>query len=193
MASFFKFIDENFIFPARYNRLAKKLTPYLTDCKTVLDLGASCGRLAHTISRSLPKIKFTGVDIIVQPETFIPIKKYDGKKLPFKNSSFDCVMIIDVLHHDKRIDEVIKEAKRVSKKHILIKDHYWDNKFDFKVLKYADYMGNRAYGVELPYNFLKIEKWKSIFKENNLKIIEQEKYRDNLLNPIKHVIFKLKV
>ncbi|OIO42394.1 SAM-dependent methyltransferase [Candidatus Pacearchaeota archaeon CG_4_9_14_3_um_filter_35_19] len=193
MGSILKYIDLKFVFPARIKRLKNKLFPHVKGCKNVLDLGSSDGRLTKAISEEVKDTKFIGVDVVVQPETFIPIEKYDGGRIPFKKNYFDCVMLIDVLHHDEEIDEVIKEAKRVSKKYILIKDHYWSNWFDFKILQMADYIGNKPFGVRLPYNFLRMEQWKKIFKSNKLKILDEEKYRDGAFSLIKHVIFKLEV
>ncbi|MBW2978259.1 class I SAM-dependent methyltransferase [Candidatus Woesearchaeota archaeon] len=191
MKSFLKLLDEKIFFPLRFNSLTKILIPYLRGSKTVLDIGASCGRLAKNIQHKLD-IKFVGVDTHIQPKTFIPIKKYDGKKLPFKDNSFDCVMIIDVLHHDKNPQKIIEEAKRVSKKHILIKDNYWDNRIDFLLLKYADYIGNKPYGVNLPYKFLNIKSWQELIKNNNIAIVKSKKFRYHILDPCKHIIFKLK-
>lgn len=186
-----KYFDEKFIFPNRYSKLTKLLKPHLYGCKSVLDVGASCGRLSKRIQDEFGgNVKFEGVDTHVQDETFIPIKEYNGKKLPFKDNSFDCVLIVDVLHHTLNQEEILNEAKRVSKKFILIKDHYWVNSFDFFVLKIADYLGNKPYGVDLPYNFLKLDSWNSLFKNLDLKVIYSKKY-GKIFNLFKQVIFKL--
>lgn len=191
MVSILKLLDEKILFPLRFNYLSKILLPYLDDCKSVLDLGASCGRLAKKIQERAPRLKFVGVDTCVQPETFIEIKKYNGKTLPFRGGQFDCVMMVDVLHHDKDPGRILREARRVSKRYILIKDHYWDTKFDFKLLKYSDYIGNKPYGVSLPYNFLRLRDWRELFKKNNLNVVSSRNFRYNMLDPCKHVVFKL--
>lgn len=191
MLNLIKILDEKLIFPLRFKRLAKILGHYLEGSKRVLDLGASDGKLAETIQKDLD-IEFFGIDTHPQPKKSIPVIKYNGKKIPFKNNSFDCVMVVDVLHHDKNPHQIIKEAKRVSKKYILIKDHYFTNKVDFALLKFADYMGNKPYGVSLPYNFLNIEAWNNLIKANNLIIIKSQKYRSSIFFPIKHIILKLR-
>lgn len=191
MLYIFKLVDEKIVFPLRWRYLVTHLSPYLNKVNTVLDLGASCGRLANELSKKYPKIKFTGVDTHVQPKTFIPIKKYDGKKLPFPNNSFDCVMLIDVLHHDENPETILQEAKRVSKKYILIKDHYWNNKLDFLLLKYADYFGNKPYGIKLPYKFLKNLEWENLIEEGNLKINRSSKFKYNFIDPCNHTLFFL--
>jgi SAM-dependent methyltransferase len=191
MLNLMKLFNEKIGFPLRWKYLVAYLSPYLRNSKKVLDLGASCGRLANELSKKLPNIDFVGVDTYVQPKTFIPIKRYNGKEIPFPDNSFDCVIIIDVLHHDENPTVILKEARRVSKKYILIKDHFWNNKLDFLLLKYADYIGNKPYGVALPYNFLRISDWKSMIKETNLKITKSLKFRYNIIDPCKHIIYLL--
>jgi len=191
MVNLLRSIDEKLLFPLRINYLTQLLSPFLRDSEKILDLGSSDGRLAFNLSKILSKTDFVGVDMHVQPKTYIPIKKYDGKKLPFPDNSFDCVMIIDVLHHCNNPEEVLNEAKRVTRKHILIKDHYWNNKFDYLLLKYADYIGNKPYGVKLPYNFLRMNTWKNMINNSYMKIISLRKFRYNFFDPCRHVIFLL--
>ena len=191
MPKLFRLFNEKIGFPLRWRYLVQRLRPYLKNSKNVLDLGSSCGRLANELSKKLPQIDFIGVDTHVQSKTYIQIKKYDGKKLPFPDNSFDCVMIIDVLHHNKYPEIILREAKRVSKSFILIKDHYYKNKFDFMLLKYADYVGNKPYGIKLPYNFLTTDEWQNLIRNLNLKIIKSEKFRYNNVDPCKHIIFFL--
>jgi demethylmenaquinone methyltransferase/2-methoxy-6-polyprenyl-1,4-benzoquinol methylase len=45
----------------------------------------------------------------------IKIKLAKAEKLPFDDNYFDSVVLIDALHHIKKVDRAIKEAKRVLK------------------------------------------------------------------------------
>ena len=56
-------------------------------------------------------------------------------------------MIVDVLHHCNDPVSVLKECARVSKRWVLIKDHVSDSVYDEKILKFMDWVGNRAHGV----------------------------------------------
>ena len=91
--------NERVGFPRRKTDLVKKLVPYLRESRTVLDLGCSDGSLAYLMSKKLPNVKFVGIDTVRQTKQYIKTYQYDGKKLPFKNNSFDSVLIVDVLHH----------------------------------------------------------------------------------------------
>jgi hypothetical protein len=102
-------------------------------------------------------------------------------------------MIIDVLHHDLNPEQVVKEACRVSRRSILIKDHYFNHGLDVFGLKVMDYIGNAPYGIRLPYNYLNDAAWRTIFSNLNLKIVSEAKFRYNLIDPCRHVIFKLEV
>jgi SAM-dependent methyltransferase len=185
-----KSFNEKIGFPLRWKILAEHLYPYLKGNKSILDLGAGAGGLAGELIKKLPQTDFTGVDIQAEPEACIPVKKFNGRKIPYSDNFFDCVMIVDVLHHSKNPAMLLNEAKRVTKKYILIKDHYWKNRLDFFLLKFMDYFGNKPHNIPLPYNFLKIPDWKNIIKKADLNIIKSQKQR--LLNPCRDVIYLLK-
>lgn len=186
--------NETIVFPLRRKYLSRKLAPYLKDNCKVLDLGSSDGRLAHCIKQELEKeqrkVSFTGCDIHVQTQTYIPIIEYDGKRLPFEDNSFDCILIVDVLHHTNKPLEVLKEAKRVTRKNILIKDHYWTTQKDFIRLKHADYIGNHPYGIPLPNNFLNKEGWQNLVQKCQLFVEEKKTYKVTF-DPCKHIIYRL--
>ncbi|MEA2090618.1 MAG: class I SAM-dependent methyltransferase [Thermoproteota archaeon] len=186
----FKLFNEKVSLPSRFQRLSAILNLFLKGSNEILDVGSRYGRLAYRIEKETGK-HFIGVDVHPQSRAFIPIVKCDGARLPFENNSFDCVIIIDVLHHDSNPNNIIKEAKRVTKKYILIKDHYWKNKFDLKLLKTFDYISNFPYGISLPYNYIQTERWNKLFEQNNLKVVIMKKFRYSLFDLCKHVIFKL--
>jgi len=100
-------------------------------------------------------------------------------------------MFLDVLHHTDNIKELMSEAKRVTKKTILIKDHYYNTKFDHFLLRIADYIGNKGLGINLIYNYLKESEWRLLIKQLNLKIIKLKKFKYNYLHPNKEIILKL--
>ncbi len=55
----------------------------------------------------------------------------------------------------------------------------------------ADYLGNKPYGVNLPYNYLKISGWQKVFENLQATVVKTEKFRFVLLDPCKQVIFSL--
>ena len=97
-------------------------------------------------------------------------------------------MMIDVLHHTERPNLVLKEAARVSKKYVIIKDHILHNHLSLIKLKAMDYVGNKHHGVNLPYNYMKAATWNKIIKQNKLKIVYL-KQNLNLYKGILHILF----
>lgn len=193
-----KFLNETVLFVLRRRYLTRILSPHLTESSNILDLGASDGRLAATLQDTLAaegqSVRFTGCDVHVQPETYIPIVSYDGCTLPFPDNSFDCVLIVDVLHHTQNPQRVLEEAKRVSSQHIVIKDHHWQSRKDWSRLRISDYIGNQPYGIVLPFNFLKCQQWLHLVQECcRLSILNFQTFRFNGLDPCQHVLIKLDV
>jgi len=88
--------------------------------KDVLDLG--CGYGPDTINFSEFSKNVTGYDIefndLWKENKRKNIKFVQGSSssLPFKDNSFDCVYLKDVLHHVEDINKSLKELKRVTKK-----------------------------------------------------------------------------
>ena len=77
-------LNERILFPLRWGYLVEKLSPYLKDSNKILDLGASCGGLANELSKNLPKADFIGIDVHIQPKTFIQVKNMMVRKFLFQ-------------------------------------------------------------------------------------------------------------
>jgi hypothetical protein len=185
-------LDENVFFPHRYAELTERLRPHLADVTSVLDVGASCGRLARRLMDATG-CHIVGIDVCLQPHSQIEVLRYDGRTFPFPDGRFDCVMMVDMLHHSIDIAQMLREACRVARRYVLIKDHYSDTPLDLAGLRLADYLGNAPYGVSLPYNYLRPEEWSGLFHRHGLKAVSTDNFRLHLLDPCKHMVVKLQV
>jgi SAM-dependent methyltransferase len=157
------------------NRRIDKLSALIVNnlphnIKSLLDFGCGTGQIAFNLSNARPNMKIVGVDTLIRADAYIKVRKYEGQELPFKNSSFDVVMAIDVLHHTDKPREVFNELVRVASKYIIIKDHIANSEIDRVILKFMDYVGNRIYDVKLPYNYLSRDEWDELIASNNLII-----------------------
>jgi len=184
-------LNERILFPLRFSYLETRLAPYLAGHRTVLDVGTSCGRLAQRLQNRLGN-EFVGVDVTPHPHPVRPSILYDGVTLPFPDDSFDCVMMIDMLHHEEAQGALLAEARRVARQAVFIKDHYWANRLDFQLLKFADFIGNKPYGVALPYRYLTMSGWQALFDAGQLKVERMEQFRYNWVDICPHVIFELR-
>lgn len=129
-----------------------------------LDVGCGTGQLAMLVGGA----RFEGCDVLVRPDAHIQVTPFDGTTLPYPDGSFDFAMLVDVLHHVHDPLPLLLEAKRVSRRFVLVKDHYCENLWQRVVLRFMDWVGNRAYGVSLPYNYLSRARWDRLYEAAGL-------------------------
>ncbi len=160
-------LHRSLVMNRRVRVLAKHLANLLPENQplTGLDVGCGSGEVAVAVKTLRPTVKLEGVDIFVRPKTAIPVREFDGRTLPYPDNSFDFVMVVDVLHHTHDPKQVLGECTRVAKHAVLIKDHYCNSGFDEIRLRFMDWVGNRSYGVALPYHYLSSSQWKIVFSE----------------------------
>lgn len=161
----------NFISKRRIRRLGKALSALLPADGAVsgLDIGCGSGEVCLELTAAHPQLKLVGVDVLVRPNAVIETIGFDGQKLPFADKSFDFAMLIDVLHHTADPSILLTEAARVARSFVLLKDHLCSSRFDYWLLRFMDWVGNRAYDVELPYNYLSSNEWRKLYEKVELE------------------------
>jgi len=158
------------VFGRRVRALSDILaTTFPRDAK-VLDVGTGDGTIAASIMKHRADVAIKGVDVLQRPTTQIPVTVFDGHHLPFADSSFDCVLFVDVLHHTADADVLVREAARVANNSVVIKDHLLEGMFAGPTLRFMDWVGNRGHDVMLPYNYLRRSKWDQIFSGAGLQV-----------------------
>ena len=153
-----------------------------------LDVGCGSGEIARYIQDANPQLEIVGVDILKRKDAVIDVVSFDGQKLPFEDKSYDFTIIVDVLHHTDNPLILMNECVRVSRQFILIKDHICENWWDSVRLRFMDWVGNRAYNVPLPYNYLSVNEWNKLYELSGV-ICEQKKKRLNLYSPPFSMVF----
>jgi SAM-dependent methyltransferase len=159
----FGYLHNRLIFGRRVERLSAALAEALAPDATLLDVGCGDGSIAAAVQRRRPDVTVTGVDVLVRPDTKIPVTAYDGETLPFADRSFDAVCFIDVLHHTDDPERVLAEAARVARHVVLVKDHLADQPLAHPTLRLMDWFGNARHSVRLPYNYLTAGQWRAVF------------------------------
>lgn len=134
------------------------------DCASILDVGCGDGTISRMVMEGRPSLSVTGVDVLVRDATHIPVIKFDGTHLPFPDQSFDVVMFVDVLHHTDDPSTLLKEARRVARKAVVLKDHSRDSLLAGPILRFMDWVGNAHHGVVLPYNYWSTGQWRNTFR-----------------------------
>jgi ubiquinone/menaquinone biosynthesis C-methylase UbiE len=157
-----------FVFPRRVRILAERLAPRIPEGARTLDLGCGDGRIGAAVKAARPDVDVRGADVLERPKTFVEVDVFDGKTLPYADRTFDAVMLVDVLHHTDDPAGALKEARRVCRGSILIKDHLADPWLGRARLKLMDRVGNARHGVALTYNYLDRRAWRALFREVGL-------------------------
>ena len=171
---FFDRLHENQISPRRLRRLAEHLAQVLPLNAEVLDVGCGDGRLSAMIAQRRQDLTFTGLEVLVRDKVHIPVQQFDGENIPCSDDSFDVAMLVDVLHHTDDPTILLREAMRVSRAAVVIKDHVADGLSSRIRLRLMDYVGNARFGVRLPYNYWPSVKWEEAWRELGLEVSSRE-------------------
>ena len=163
-------VHGSYVARRRIRILTTHLAEMLPRNATVLDVGCGDGSLAKLIQDRRPDVQMHGIDILVRPQTAIPVEPFDGTHIPAADDSYDVVMFMDVLHHTHDPLVLLREAQRVARQSILIKDHTRNGFLAGPTLRFMDGVGNSRYGVALPYNYWRREQWQAAFHERGLKV-----------------------
>ncbi|MGH8092335.1 MAG: class I SAM-dependent methyltransferase [Chthoniobacterales bacterium] len=162
------------VFQRRVAALAAGLSNKIPPGAQVLDVGCGDGQISSEIMRRTAKVSVTGIDVLLRPVTHIPVVQFDGETIPFPDASFDVVMFVDVLHHTLKPELLLKEAARVSRRHVLLKDHFRRGFLAASTLRLMDWVGNAHHGVVLPYNYLAPAEWNQAYKTARLRTVSVE-------------------
>jgi SAM-dependent methyltransferase len=157
-----------FVFQRRTRVLAEMLAKQIPLGASVLDIGCGDGTIASLIAQLRPDVSIQGVEFLVRPECKIECRAFDGNSLPFPDGFFDVCLFVDVLHHTLDPAILLREAVRVSRSFVLIKDHLDENIIDDMILRFMDWVGNRPHGVVLTYNYQSRKQWAGYFSSCGL-------------------------
>jgi SAM-dependent methyltransferase len=134
----------------------------------VLDVGSGDGSIAARLAELRADVSVVGIDVLVRPQTAIPVEPFDGVTIPFPDGAFDAVMLVDVLHHTEDPTVLLAEAARVAPTAVVVKDHLADGLLARPTLRLMDHVGNAHHGVALPFNYWHADRWRRALTELGL-------------------------
>jgi SAM-dependent methyltransferase len=166
----------------------KRISELIQKDETILDIGCGNGGVLYLLREN--GFKANGID--VNDHNFFSSNQteiYDGNKLPFSDKSFDCGLLLTVLHHTRNPIAVLKEAARVCNELIIIEDIYtsaW-NKY---LMFFMDSLVNFEWKGHPHSNKSKSE-WESIFQDCGYKIISSKE--NTILIVFKQITYHLAI
>lgn len=155
----------------RVRALADAIGPLLAGDRSLVDVGCGDGRLTALLAQRQPGLCVSGLDVLVRPHAAVEVRPFDGRRLPLADKSMDAVLLVDVLHHTTDPMELLREAARVARRGVILKDHRLSRPGARGVLRFMDWVGNRAHGVALPYNYWSMRQWEAAWRELGLTTV----------------------
>jgi ubiquinone/menaquinone biosynthesis C-methylase UbiE len=172
MQSLINTVHTRLVFGRRVRVLAEALAQMIPPGSRVLDVGCGDGQISAEIANQGQNISISGIDVLLRPHCYIPVTQFDGSHIPYPDASFDVVMFVDVLHHTKDPAALLAEARRVTRKYVLLKDHFRTGPIGNVTLRVMDWFGNAHHNVVLPYNYLSETEWEATYKVSDLEIVQ---------------------
>jgi SAM-dependent methyltransferase len=92
----------------------ERIIPLIPPGSAVLEIGAGSGWQSRILSDQGLAVEAIEIDgSRYEKDRVFPIRKYDGRNIPYPDSSFDVVFSSNVLEHVPRFDCFLREIKRV--------------------------------------------------------------------------------
>lgn len=101
--------------------LIAKIGSAMSSQDSVLDVGAGTGNTTELLREMGYHVTPLDVTDISYIDEVTPVI-YDGRQMPFEDDHFEVALIITVLHHAHHPDQVLREARRVARRVIVIED-----------------------------------------------------------------------
>ena len=143
----------------------------------VLDLGCGKGKYIDLLSKKYPNLNFLGLDPVYYNNT--NISKGTTSMIPLDDKSIDVVLCIEVLQHERSLEESFAEIKRILKDngHLFIGDR---NKISILgMLKNSyEYLGMWMYPPDGPFKekWYTKKEWEHNLIKNNFKIMDMNTF-----------------
>lgn len=153
----------------RVTALATAIAPLLPQAARVLDVGCGDGLLDQALLDMRPDLRIDGVDVLVRGGTPIPVREFDGQRLPFGDAEYDVTMAIDVFHHAADAGALMFEMTRVAGKSLVIKDHFLHGRPSGLILRAMDWVGNYRHGVRLPFSYWSEAEWRQAWERCRIR------------------------
>jgi SAM-dependent methyltransferase len=158
-------IHASYVLKRRVDVLSNHLLRFLPSHCTILDIGSGDGLLGYMLQKRGTGLEIHGIDVLPREKTYIPVLTFDGVAIPYGQQEFDFALLVDVLHHTDEPMLLLREANRVARRGVIIKDHVVNGVFSRYTLCFMDWLGNARHSVRLPYNYWTQLQWEEATRQ----------------------------
>jgi|SRR5579872_4440477 SAM-dependent methyltransferase len=161
------------IYSHRQDVLVNLITAHLPADARVLDVGCGFGHLGKAIMERSATVKVEGLERAKREDELITVHAYDGSRMPWPDSTFDAVILADVLHHELDPDHLLRESIRISRRYTVIKDHLRQGFFAQQRISLLDWAANAPYQVPCTYRYNNLPEWRRMFERAGVQLKEE--------------------
>ena len=187
------------------NRL-KSIENLIKSGDKVLDVGCGNGHFGKAVADYFGA-KVSGVDVVDYQDAQIPVKFYDGHKIPHKDRAFDVIILAFMLHHVKHQEELLAEAIRCSRGKVIIFEDVYFSPWQWAFVVWNDFYTNILFGavrilkgeagkgllsIPMPLTFRSVKGWQALF-QNHPVTLERAAVRHAQHKPHSKCVFCLEV
>jgi ubiquinone/menaquinone biosynthesis C-methylase UbiE len=164
--------------------LVSSLEPELGGVRSLLDLGTGTGNVAEVLSERGWDVVAVDVEDLSFIGSVAPLI-YDGRQLPFEADAFEATLLSTVLHHAEDAGQLLREARRVSRRVIVVEDVH-RNPLHRAVCSLLDRLitlelGRLAYRSDA--------EWRALFQRTGLRVASVR--RASSFGIFRHAVFRL--
>lgn len=161
---------------ARQKKLAQNtyehLKRHIAVDDVVLDVGSGFGLVGDEIKKKIGA-EIKGIDVVDVSRTDYKPVIFDGRHIPFPDSSFTVALCSFVLHHTKHQRELLTEMKRVADRAIIIFEDIPKNIIERILVLIHAWLSVFIFKSKNPC-FRPDQGWKSLFRDCGLEVVYEE-------------------
>jgi len=174
------------ILKARAKDLAEKVSPHLKKDELILDIGPASCTVTEALIDQGHRVYPLDVENFSIVNEVLPTL-YDGDRMPFSDNQFDTSLILFVLHHTPDPAKVLAEAKRVSKKIIILEDIITSPAHKSLTAALDSFMNLEFY--DQPHTNKSDQEWRAVFENLGLKLLAQKYVTSTIV--MRHALYFL--
>jgi ubiquinone/menaquinone biosynthesis C-methylase UbiE len=142
----------------------------------MINIGSGDGRMSEDLEHRR-KLIVTSIDIVNRSVTGKPALVFDGKKIPFADKSFDYGLLSLVLHHTLNQEELLREAKRVTRNKLVVIEHAVDGFLAYLLSWLFSFVGAIIF-VQSPMSmkFRSDQAWKQLFSKMGFAVRNEKTF-----------------